>query len=227
MRRFADRTEAGRALAEAVSGRPCPEPLVLALPRGGVPLGVEIARALAAPLDLVMVRKVGVPGQPELAAAAVVDGTPPEIVVNDEVAAAARLDEAEIARLAERELAEIARRRTRYLAGRRPIPVEGRCAIVVDDGIATGATVRAALKGLRRRRPARLALAVPLAPAETLDALATEVDDVVCLRTPSPFRAIGAHYEDFTQVSDEEVVRSLAAAAAAVRSGTASGNDGS
>jgi putative phosphoribosyl transferase len=207
--RFRDRTEAGIALAELLAGRELADPVVLALPRGGVPVGLEIARRLRAPLDLVMVRKIGVPFQPELAAAAVVNGDAPEIVVNADVAARAGLAEADIAAIAERELREIDRRRAAYLHGRAQVPVEGRTAIVVDDGIATGATMRAALKGVRRRAPARLVLAVPVAPPETLDALAPEVDEAVCLARPRALGAIGAYYLDFAQVPDEAVIRML------------------
>jgi putative phosphoribosyl transferase len=185
------------------------DPVLLALPRGGVPVALEIARALRAPLDLVMVRKIGVPWQPELAAAAVVDGDAPQLVVNRDVVAMAGMTEAEL------EAGRAARaRRDRppphSLSRRpRPVPVEGRDAIFVDDGIATGATTRAALKGVRRRRPRSLTLAVPVAPRDTLEKLAGEVDHLVCLAAPSPFYAIGAHYADFAQVSDDEVIRML------------------
>jgi len=209
MKRFADRREAGRALAVLLSARRLPDPVVLALPRGGVPVGLEIARRLGAPLDLVMVRKIGVPFQPELAAAAVVNGDSPEIVVNEDVARLARLGRAEIEALARVELAEIARRRAVYLSGRRAVPVEGRTAIVVDDGIATGATMRAALHAVRRRRPARLVLAVPVAPPSTLEALGEEVDEIVCVERPPGLGAIGEFYVDFTQLADGDVVAML------------------
>ena len=211
---FADRVEAGRELARELSAREYEHPVVLALPRGGVPVAAEIARVLDAPLDLVLVRKIGVPYQPELALAAVVDGPHPEVVVNPDVWRMAGVSEAEFKRLEAHEVAEIERRRERYLQGRERVDTEGATAIVVDDGIATGATVRAALRALRRTRPARLVLAVPVAPRETLRELADEVDEIVCLQTPSPFHAIGAFYRDFTQLSDQDVVDLLASAAA-------------
>jgi putative phosphoribosyl transferase len=195
------------------------DPVLLALPRGGVPVALEIARALRAPLDLVMVRKIGVPWQPELAAAAVVDGDAPQLVVNRDVVAMAGMTEAEIEAADQRELAEIDRRRILYLGDRAPVPVEGRDAIFVDDGIATGATTRAALKGVRRRRPRSLTLAVPVAPRDTLEKLAGEVDHLVCLAAPSPFYAIGAHYADFAQVSDDAVIRMLREAEGCVAPG--------
>jgi putative phosphoribosyl transferase len=209
---FADRTQAGRTLAGKLAAPDLPDPVVLALPRGGVPVGLEICRRLGAPMDLVMVRKLGVPYQPELAAGAVVNGDHPEIVVNDEIAAHARLSPDDIQRMAEGQLDEIRRRRGIYLKGRAQVPLAGRTAIVVDDGIATGATTRAALKGVRRRGPAKLVLAVPVAPADTVERLRVDVDELVCVETPSFFYAIGAHYADFTQVSDDEVVRMLAEA---------------
>lgn len=209
MNSFNDRIEAGRALAEELAKRNYPDPVVLALPRGGVPIGLEVARSLKAPLDLIMVRKIGVPYQPELAAAAVVNGDNPELVVNERIAAQAGLDKEELDRLAEVQLEEIKRRRGIYLKDRAQVSVEGRTAIVVDDGIATGATVRASLKAVRRRKPAKLVLAVPVAPADTLESLRAEVDDLICIETPELFYAIGAHYVDFSQVPDKEVVRLL------------------
>jgi putative phosphoribosyl transferase len=207
---FADRQEAGRALAHALASMSLADPVVLALPRGGVPVAAEIARRLGAPLDIVLVRKIGVPYQRELAAAAVVDGGDAEIVTNDDVMAQAGLTSADIARLAKREIAEIERRREAYLRGRERVPLDGRTLIVVDDGIATGASVRAALAALRRRNPRRLVLAVPVAPADTIAALRPQVDDVVCLTMPEPFLAIGLHYRDFRQLSDEDVMAALA-----------------
>jgi putative phosphoribosyl transferase len=212
--RFSDRTSGGIRLADAVAALigehpEITDPVLLALPRGGVPVALEIARALRAPLDLVMVRKIGVPWQPELAAAAVVDGDAPQLVVNRDVLAMAGMTEADLESAERRELAEIDRRRRLYLGNRALVPVEGRDAILVDDGIATGATTRAALKGVRRRRPRSLTLAVPVAPSDALDKLASEVDHLVCLVAPSPFFAIGSYYAEFAQVSDDEVVRML------------------
>lgn len=210
---FTDRREAGRALAQRLAGMALPAPIVvLALPRGGVPIGAEVARALEAPLGLLLVRKIGAPWQPELAVAAVVEGQPPDIVVDAETSAMTGVDRDYIDAQAQRELREIERRRRAYLQGRAPIGVEGATVIVVDDGIATGTTVRAALKALRRRNPARLVLAVPVAPSDTLAALRSEVDDIVCLAEPFPFHAIGLHYRDFHQVGDDEVLAALAAA---------------
>jgi len=207
---FTNRTEAGRALAQRLSRMALPAPIVvLALPRGGVPIGVEVARALKAPLDLLLVRKIGAPWQRELAVAAVVDGQPPDIVLDRETMAMTGVNQAYVDAEAKSELVEIERRRGVYLRGRAPIGVEGATAIVVDDGIATGTTVRAALKALRRRHPARLVLAVPVAPSDTLAELRSEVDDVVCLAEPFPFHAIGLHYVDFHQVSDDEVLAAL------------------
>lgn len=213
MQNFTDRVAAGKALAEALGEKDYTDPVVLALPRGGVPVALEVARTLNAPLDLVMVRKIGVPYQPELAAAAVVNGEHPELVVNKTIAAHAGLSQQDLDRLAEEQLKEIKRRREIYLKDREAVPLEGRTVIIVDDGIATGATVRAALKAVRRQNPSRLVLAVPVAPADALAELRGDVDEIVCLSTPEFFYAIGAHYQDFTQVSDAEVVQQLAEAA--------------
>jgi putative phosphoribosyl transferase len=207
---FADRAEAARALAQRlVAMHLAPPVVVLALPRGGVPIGAVIANALHGRLDLVLVRKIGVPWQPELAVAAVVDGDKPEIVVDAEVQAMAGVDRDYIDAQAARGLVEIERRRKLYLRGRTPLPLAGATTIVVDDGIATGTTMRAALKALRRRDPARLVLAVPVAPRDTVAALRAEVDDLVCLAQPEPFHAIGLHYGDFHQVNDDEVLAAL------------------
>jgi len=210
---FADRAEAGRLLASRLAARGYVDPVVLALPRGGVPVAAEVAKVLHAPLDLVLVRKIGVPFQPELALAAVVDGQNPELVINEEVRRMAHVSAEQLDRLKAHEIAELERRRRIYLQGRDRIPVEGATAIVIDDGVATGATVRAALKALRRGNPNKLVLAVPVAPPETVQELRREVDELICLETPDPFYAIGVFYRDFTQTSDEEVVALLAQAA--------------
>ncbi len=216
---FTDRAEAGRMLAERVLALHLPGPLVvLALPRGGVPIAVLVARALSAPVDLLLVRKIGLPWHPELALAAVVDGEPPELVIDEEVQRSADLEPGYIESEAGKEIREIARRRALYLRGRAPVALTGKTVIVVDDGVATGTTMRAALKALRRRQPAGLVLAVPVAPRETIDALRPDVDQIVCLAEPDPFYAVGAHYRDFHQVSDEEVLTALDLA---VRPGTA------
>lgn len=209
---YRDRIEAGRVLADRIACRNFARPVVLALPRGGVPVAAEIATRLAAPLDLIMVRKIGVPGQPELAAGAVVNGNHPEIVVNDEIARHAGLTRDDIARLSTREVETIARRRAAYLRGRAHVGLEGCTAIVVDDGIATGATMRAALKAVARQKPARVVLAVPVAAVDALALLRPEVDEVICPIVPGFFGAVGAFYRHFDQTSDEEVIRLLASA---------------
>lgn len=208
---FAGRKEAGRLLAARVAALRLRDPVVFALPRGGVPVAAEVADALHAPLDLVLVRKIGAPGQPELALGAVVDGDAPETVLNPHIVAATGASVAFIEAARRRELAEIERRRTRYLAGHSRVDPAGRDAVVVDDGIATGATARAALHALRRRGAARLVLATPVAPADTLEALRGEADEIVCLFVPAPFFGIGAFYRDFHQLTDDEVVDLLAA----------------
>lgn len=212
---FQDRSEAGRMLAvrlaERLSPTPMRRPVVLALPRGGVPVAVEIAQALDAPLDLVFVRKIGMPGEPELAAAAVVDGGRPELVLNDEVLASAGLDRRDVESRMAPELAEIERRRTLYLGDREHETLTGRTLIVVDDGLATGASMKAAVTALRRKSPVGIVVAVPVAPAETASALAALADDVVCLANPSPFIALSVHYGDFHQLTDAEVIDALAA----------------
>lgn len=207
---FEDRRAAGRALAQRLVALKLRAPIVvLALPRGGVPVAVEIARALGAALDLVLVRKIGAPWQPEYAVGAVAEGQPAQIVVDPTVQARGGVDSAYIHRQARLGLREIARRRQVYLRGRPPVPVEGCTAVVVDDGIATGATMRAALQAVRLRHPARLVLAVPLAAPDTLAGLSLEVDQVVCLAQPIPFESVGQHYADFRQVGDDEVMAAL------------------
>jgi len=207
---FADRTDAGRKLAQALAAYKDQHVVVLALPRGGVPVAAEVAEALHAPLDLILVRKIGVPMQPELAMGAVVDGATPLIVRNEEVIQLAGIEEAEFKMVCSRELDEIERRRQRYLGGRARIEVAGRIAVVVDDGIATGATTRAALRATRARKPKKLILAVPVAPTESLPAMKAEADEVVCLEDYESFGAIGYYYSDFRQTSDQEVIDTLA-----------------
>ncbi len=204
-----NREEAGRRLAARLRGYDGRNVVVLALPRGGVPVAAQIADALGAPLDLLFVRKIGLPWQPELAYAAVVDGNPPEGVINDEVARFEPLSEEVLALAIRDEIGEIERRREVYMAGRAPLEVAGRDVIVVDDGLATGTTARAALQALRRRQPSRLVLAVPVAPQDTVRDLRRLVDELVVLETPEPFRAIGLHYVDFHQLDDDEVLATL------------------
>jgi putative phosphoribosyl transferase len=209
MHQLSHRDEAGRRLAERLLHYRGQDAVVLALPRGGVPVAAQIADALQAPLDLLFVRKIGLPWQPELAYAAVVDGNPPEVVINDDVARYEPLSESALAQATQDEVDEIERRRAAYMAGRAPLDVTGRVAIVVDDGLATGTTARAALKGLRRRQPSRLVLAVPVAPEDTVRDLRPLVDELVVLEMPEPFRAIGLHYADFHQLDDDEVLAIL------------------
>lgn len=218
--RFADRTDAGRQLARALVDTGLRNPAVLALPRGGVPVAAPVAAALGAPLGLVMVRKIGVPGQPELAAGAVVDGDAPETVWNADILAGLGLSETALQAAVTAELAVIEARRARYLQGRAPITVAGRDVIVVDDGIATGATVRAALKGLGRRAPASVTLAVPVAPDTAEAQMAPLVDRYVCLSTPQPFQAVGQGYVRFGQTGDDEVVALMRQAAERIGKGT-------
>jgi predicted phosphoribosyltransferase len=206
---FENRVDAGRQLAAALAKYKDQQPVVLALPRGGVPVAAEVAIALQAPLDLVMVRKIGVPMQPELAMGAVVDGGASIVVRNEDVIRLTGIEEAEFQSVCDRELAEIERRRRRYLGGRAPVDVAGRTAIVVDDGIATGATTRAALRATRMRNPRKLVLAVPVAPTESLAEMRREADDIVCLEDYESFGAIGFYYRDFRQISDEEVIEIL------------------
>ncbi|MGO8800084.1 MAG: phosphoribosyltransferase [Roseiarcus sp.] len=207
---FRDRSDAGAKLARALARYKTAQPAILALPRGGVTVAAEVAAALDVPLDLVLVRKIGVPAQPELAMGAVVDGEAPVIVRNDDVIEMAGVSEAEFKAVCDSELAEIERRRRRYLGERARIPVAGRTVIVIDDGVATGATTRAALRALRARRPQKLVLAVPVAPTDMLAVMRREADDVVCLEDHKRFGAIGMFYADFRQVTDEEVIAALA-----------------
>lgn len=209
---FADRRDAGRRLAAALDSFRDTGVLVLALPRGGVPVAYEVARSLNSPLDIVLVRKIGLPGQPEFGLGAVVNGTKPHTVLNEELVAQIGVSQGYLDSEMQRQLAEIERRRSAYRGDRPSHTVGGRTVIVVDDGIATGSTVRVALQALRRAGAARLVLAVPVAPRETLAELAQEVDEIVCLATPEPFYAVGEHYADFEQTSDEEVVELLRAA---------------
>lgn len=192
-------------------------PVVLALPRGGVPVAAEVARELNAPLDLILVRKIGAPGQPELAAAAIVDGPTPLLVENESVMRMLGLTSREIGELAKPALAEIERRRQRYLGGRAPADVTGKTAIVVDDGIATGTTAKAALKALRTRQPKSLILAVPVASPDAIAQLRREADRTVTLLEPPGFYAIGPYYGDFHQLTDDEVMSAFSVAAPASR----------
>ncbi len=207
---FKNRSDAGRKLARALRDYRHQHPVILALPRGGVPVAAEVVTALKAPLDLVLVRKVGLPAEPELAMGAVADGSAPIVVRNEDVIRGAGVDETEFKAVCDRELVEIERRRERYLGDRPCIDVADRTVIVIDDGIATGATIRAALRAIRMRKPGRLVLAVPVASTDALAALRKEADHVVCLEDHEPFGAIGVYYADFRQTTDQEVVEAMA-----------------
>jgi len=209
---FADRAEAGQLLAKRLLHLKDQHPVVLALPRGGVVVGYEIARALAAPLDLVLVRKIGAPGQPELAIGAVADGEQPELVTEPEILSWLSVGSEYIEASKTQELAEIERRRKLYYGNRSPVDIRDRTAILVDDGIATGATMLAALRAVRRRQPARVVVAVPVAPESSLERLRNEADEVVCLDTPTEFMAVGQFYYRFPQLRDTEVIQLLAGA---------------
>src|SRR5258708_13842263 len=209
LRPFRDRAEAGRSLAAklaAYANRP--DVVVLALPRGGVPVAFEVARALGAPLDVLLVRKLGVPGYEELAMGAVATGG--VRVLNGQVGDTLRARSYVIDAVAAREQQELTRRERLYRGGRPPPSVRGRTVVLVDDGLATGATMHAAVKALRQQQPARIVVAVPIAAPETCDELKAEADEVICGITPEPFDAVGRWYEDFSQTTDEEVADLLA-----------------
>jgi predicted phosphoribosyltransferase len=208
---FRDRAEAGRRLAVKLNkyaGRP--DVLVLALPRGGVPIAYEVAEALGAPLDVFLVRKLGVPGREELAMGALASGG--VRVLNEDVIDAVGIPEQVIDEVASREQKELERRERLYRDDRPPPEVEGRTVILVDDGLATGSSMRAAVAALRKLKPARIVVAVPVGAHQTCSELAREADEVVCAVTPDPFYAVGLWYEDFAQTSDEEVRDLLASA---------------
>lgn len=209
-RLFEDRADAGRQLSQALAERRLEDPVVYALPRGGVPVAVEVAKALDAPLDLLLVRKIGAPGAPELALAAVVDGQDAQTVVNEEVKQTTGADQAYLDEVRAHELEEIERRRRVYLDGRGRVSPKGRTAIVVDDGLATGATAKAALRALKRQGAGRTVLAVPVAPVEILAEMRGEADEVVCPNPAEWFWGVGGFYEDFHQLDDAETLASLA-----------------
>jgi putative phosphoribosyl transferase len=211
---FCDRAEAGRRLAERLLSLKATDPVVFALPRGGVPVAVPIAKVLEAPLDILLVRKIGAPGQPELALGAVVEGKPPQTVMNSEIIRALGLASGYVEQEVARQLQEIERRRRLWAGRYSPTVPHGRTIILVDDGIATGATVRSALLALQLAGAARRVLAVPVAPRGVATALRSLCDDVVCLTEPPLLGSVGAFYNDFRQLADEEVISLLEGASA-------------
>ncbi|MBZ9791114.1 phosphoribosyltransferase [Rhizobium sp. 3T7] len=203
---FLDRVDAGRQLATKLVKLKLDRPVVYALPRGGVPGALEIARALNAPLDVILVRKIGAPGAPEVALGAVVDGESAETVINQNVRLASSADDAYLERARQRELVELERRRALYLGNRARVDPKGRTVVIVDDGLATGATAKAAVIALRGQGAAKIVLAIPVAPEETLAEMRQYADVVVCLHPAKDFWGVGSFYEDFHQLTDEETI---------------------
>lgn len=211
---FLDRLSAGLELAEALTPHVADRPLVLALPRGGVPVAFEVARMLRAELDILLVRRIGAPGHSGLALGAVIDGANPQFVINEKVMRQVRPPPGWFEAEMQRQLQELERVRRLYCS-EPPIPVVGRCVILVDDGVDTGSSVRASLKGLAKSAPEQLILAVPIGPQETVKDLQPLVDELVCLAMPEPFGSIRQHYADFRETTDQEVAELLAQARAA------------
>jgi len=204
---FRDRKEAGKFLAEALSEYKDKNPIVLAIPRGGVIVAYEVAKALNAHLDLIIPRKVGAPNQPELAIGAVTeDGT---TILNQDILQYLRVPDEYIKEEVKNQVEEIKRRMKKYLEDKLRLSIEGKVTILVDDGVATGATIKAAIASIRKRKPALIVLAIPVGPPDTIEELRREVDEVICLMTPEPFFAIGQFYKSFEQTSDEEVIEIL------------------
>ncbi|MGO4637709.1 phosphoribosyltransferase [Mesorhizobium sp. 2RAF45] len=209
---FRDRQDAGQKLGASLEALQLRNPIVLALPRGGVPVAAEIAKVLKAPLDLMIVRKVGAPGNPELAVAAIVDGDPPDVVLNREIVEAYALGDSALRVLIAQERPELERRREIFRGKELPQSVAGKTAIVVDDGAATGTTMKVAVRALKRRSPRQIVVALPVAPPETVEELAQEADLTICLIQPARFRALGYYYGSFPQLSDSEVLEMMAMA---------------
>lgn len=205
--KFVDRHDAGRRLADRLISRRDEAPIILALPRGGVPVGAAVARALGAPLDVILVRKLGVPSRPELAMGAIGEGG--VRVIDANMVERARVSDRDLRRVETRERAELQRRAVRYRGDRPPMQIEGRTVVIVDDGLATGASARAAIVVARARGAGRVVVAVPVAPPDTVTALGNQADEVISIETPPSMAAIGQWYEDFRQTSDEEVVELL------------------
>ncbi|MEM3382720.1 MAG: phosphoribosyltransferase [Nitrososphaerales archaeon] len=204
---FKNRLEAGKILAEALSEYKNKDTIVLAIPRGGVVVAYEVAKALNAPLDLIIPRKIGAPDQPELAIGAVTeDGT---TILNQDIIQNLKVPEEYIKAEVKRQLEEIERRIKKYLGDKPRIPIRGKIVILIDDGVATGATIKAAIASIRKREPALIVLAIPVGPKDTIRELRKYTDKVVCLMMPEPFFAIGQFYENFDQISDEEVIQIL------------------
>jgi len=213
---FRNRVEAGRRLAaELTNYADRPDVLVLALPRGGVPVGYEVARALHAPLDVFLVRKLGVPGRPELAMGAIASGG--TRVLNEELLGMLSVPPRRIAEVAQREQRELDRRKRLYRGSRLPPEIREKTVILVDDGLATGSTMRAAVLALRQLQPARIVVAVPVGAKQTCAEFESEADETICATTPEPFHAVGAWYDNFDPTSDDEVRRLLARASEELR----------
>jgi putative phosphoribosyl transferase len=207
---FANRTDAGMRLGHALEAYRADRPIVIALPRGGVPVANEVAKALDAPLELLIIRKIGVPWHPELAMGAIVHGEPPVVFRNEDVISMEKVTETQFADAQRRELAELARRRLKYNMDKLPSrTMEGQALIIVDDGVATGATIRLAIRALRLRHPSKIVVAIPVAPSNALPSLRAEADAVVCLEAHPDFQAVGSHYRDFRQIDDPEVLEIL------------------
>ncbi|MEW6640352.1 MAG: phosphoribosyltransferase [Pseudomonadota bacterium] len=206
---FQDRSDAGQKLARALMAFKQSDPVVLALPRGGLPVAAEVAVALGAPLDIFLVRKIGLPTQPELAMGAVADGATPVVVHNEAVIASAGVSQDVFEQATRRELAEIARRRQRFLGDRPPADLRGKTVILVDDGVATGATMMVAVEAVRRQQPRQVVVAAPAMSPEAAGSLRRMADALVSLTTPGDFEAVGCHYRDFRQLDDADVVAIL------------------